>query len=247
MKLRISLIFLVYISIFSPLIATEPEDITYMTEDYPPENYIEKGELKGYAVEILKAIWKKMGVPEQPIQVLPWARGYAMVEKFPNHMLFSMARNSEREKLFKWVGPIYNAECKLFSLADKNFKLKDINDARKHRIGVIRNDIGETILANAGFPDSALSKVASLRQLIMMLKAERIDFICTTDASLKNEIKRDKSLKLHYKQAWLVEEIRVYYAFSRTTDDAVVSRFQKALTSIKDERLSIIRKYNLTE
>ena len=75
---------------------------------------MENGELKGYCVDILKAVWKNMGGSEQPILVLPWARGYAMVQKEPNHMLFAMARTPERENQFKWVGPIYYADYELF-------------------------------------------------------------------------------------------------------------------------------------
>jgi len=247
MKLRLSLFFFIYLSVLTPLKAVEPKDITYMTENYPTSNYVDKGELKGYAVEILKAMWKKMGVPDQPIQVLPWARGFSMTQTLPNHMLFAMARNEERENLFKWVGPIYNANLKLFSLSDKNLKLKDINEAAKFRVGVIRNDIGDTILVSAGFPDSALTRVASLRQLIMMLKTNRIDMICITERSMKNEFTRDKSLNFKYKPVIFVKELKIYYAFNRSTDDEIISRFQTALTSINEERKSIIQKYNLSE
>ncbi len=247
MIFRISIILLMSLTFLQPLPAVQPEDIIYMTEDYPPENYLDNGRLKGYAVEILKAMWKKMGVPEQEIKVLPWARGYDMALKQPNHMLFSMARNPERENLFKWVGPIYHADAELFSLAEKSIKINNINDAKKFRIGVIRNDIGETLLKEAGFPDSSFSKVKSLKQLIMMLKTGRIDMISTNEASLKNEIKRDKSLSIRYKSVWFVGKISVYYAFSRSTEDEIVNRFQKALASINEQRKSIIRKYNLSE
>jgi len=247
MKFQLILIIFLSLAPFTPLAAIEPNDITYMTEDYPPENFLENGELKGYCVDILKAVWKNMGVPEQPVQVLPWARGYAMVQTEPNHMLFAMARNSERENKFKWVGPIYKASYKLFSLEDKNLQIKNIDDAKKFKIGVIRNDIGETLLTQAGFPDRSLTKVNSLTQLIKMLKADRFDMICSTDASLKNEINRDNSINLKHKTAWLVEDIQVYYAFSKSTDDDIVARFQKSLNSINEERKAIILKYNLSE
>lgn len=54
-----------------PLFTAEPEDIRYITEDYAPSNYLEKGVLTGIAVEVLKAMWAEMGVKEQKIQVLP--------------------------------------------------------------------------------------------------------------------------------------------------------------------------------
>ncbi len=247
MKLQLTLILFILLPLFTPLAAVEPKDIIYMTEDYPPENFVQNGELKGYCVDILKAMWKNMGVPEQPIQVLPWARGYEMLQTETNHMLFAMARNPERENQFKWVGPIYYANVRLFSLTGKNLQMKNIHDAKKFKIGVIRNDIGETLLHEAGFPDRSLTRVRSLTQLIKMLKADRIDMICTTEASLKNEIKRDNSIDIKYKPVWLVAEIQVYYAFSKSTDNAIVARFQKSLNAINEERKAIIQKYNLTE
>jgi len=53
--------------------ASGPENLTYLTEDYPPSNYLENGVLKGVAVDVLKALWMKMGVKEQPIEVSNWA------------------------------------------------------------------------------------------------------------------------------------------------------------------------------
>ena len=80
-----------------------------------------------------------------------------------------------------------------------------------------------------------------------MLIADRIDMICTTDESLKNEIKRDNSINLKYKPIWLVAEIRTYYAFSKSTDSPIVARFQESLNAINEERLAIIKKYNLAQ
>jgi polar amino acid transport system substrate-binding protein len=235
------------ILLVTPLYATQPKDIVYMTEDYPPENYLEQGVLKGYAVEILKAVWKRMGVPEMPIHVFPWARGYKMAQEEPNHMLFAMARTPERESLFKWVGPIYHADMMLFALKNKNFKIRNINDAKKFRIGVLRKDIGETILKEAGFSGDSLSSVNTLSQLIQMLETGHIEMICTTEASMKRVLFKDKLLSVKYKPVFLVEEINVFYAFNRSTDDAVITKFQKALESINEERKSIIKKYKLSE
>jgi polar amino acid transport system substrate-binding protein len=97
--------------------ATNPEDITYMTEDYPPSNYIENGVLKGVAVDVLKAVWKKINSKEMHIQLYHWARGYQLALTKPNTMLFAMTRSPEREKLFKWVGPIYRGRYSLFTLS----------------------------------------------------------------------------------------------------------------------------------
>ncbi|GFO67413.1 hypothetical protein GMLC_09920 [Geomonas limicola] len=227
--------------------AVQPTDIVYMTEDYPPENYLENGRLKGYAVDILRAVWKEMGYSEQPIQVLPWARGYLMVQERPNHMLFAMAKTPERLGLFKWVGPIYYAKINLFSLSEKRLKVESLEEARHFRVGVLRKDICETMLKEAGFTERTVFKVNTLEQLLRMLKADHIDMMCTTETSIKSKIARDGSLVGKYTPVAFVGETNVYYAFNKGTDDEIVAEFQGALTAINTERKRIIRRYHLQE
>ena len=47
------------------------EELTILTENLPPLNYVENGVLVGPSVEIVKEIQKKVGSLE-PIQVYPW-------------------------------------------------------------------------------------------------------------------------------------------------------------------------------
>ena len=84
-------------------------DIEWMTEEYPPYNFgDEKGVNQGIAVEYLKAMFKGS---DKDIQLLPWARGYKLVQtKGKYNCLFSMTRTEERESLFKWFGPISNTQ-----------------------------------------------------------------------------------------------------------------------------------------
>ncbi len=102
-----SIIIFALFSNFSFVFAQDVDDLIYMAEDYAPANYLENGKLKGISVQILKLMWEKMGYPEQQVVVYPWARGYFYIKTKKNHVLFTMSRTKEREKLFKWVGPIF--------------------------------------------------------------------------------------------------------------------------------------------
>jgi len=50
-----------------------------MTEEYPPFNYSDGGKLSGLAVEVMQAMVKKLGHPED-IEMLPWARAYGLIQ-----------------------------------------------------------------------------------------------------------------------------------------------------------------------
>ena len=53
------------------------EELTILTENLPPLNYLKNGKLVGSSVEIVQEIQKRLG-SQEPIQVYPWARAYQM-------------------------------------------------------------------------------------------------------------------------------------------------------------------------
>ena len=66
-------------------------ELTILTENLPPLNFIKDGVLMGPAVDIVKEIQKRVGSHEQ-IQVYPWARAYKMALEEVNILIFGMAR-----------------------------------------------------------------------------------------------------------------------------------------------------------
>ena len=67
-------------------IIREIEGMDWMTEQYPPFNYLdeEDGQLKGITVDILMEMFKKagVGITRDELRILPWARAYkALLEK----------------------------------------------------------------------------------------------------------------------------------------------------------------------
>lgn len=223
-----------------------PADLTYLAEDYPPANYMENGQLKGASVELLKKIWEKMGVPEQPIKVVPWARGYNLVQQEKNTVLFTMSRNEAREKLFKWVGPIFKARHVLIGMADADIQINSLEDAKKYTIGTIREDIGETTLLEAGFDRDKLESVARLEQNMKKLMSGRVDLISQSEESVRDFIALRKYAPQKFKTFWVINERGNYYAFHKETPDALIQKFQTALDSLETERQEITARYNMT-
>lgn len=54
------------------------KDLSYITEQFPPYNFRDDGNLKGISIDLLEAVWQRMGVNlnRSVIQVLPWTEGY---------------------------------------------------------------------------------------------------------------------------------------------------------------------------
>src|SRR3990167_1547874 len=75
------------------------------TEEDAPHNMEKNGKVVGIASEKLEMAFQRVGA-SQRIELMPWARAYQSALNLPGHCAFSAARTSEREALFKWIGPV---------------------------------------------------------------------------------------------------------------------------------------------
>jgi polar amino acid transport system substrate-binding protein len=223
----------------------EVKNLIYMCEDVPPSNYLDNGVLKGFSIELLKLLWKKMNIPEQQIKVVPWSRGYELLLSEKDTVLFSMTRTKEREKLFKWVGPIFTVKNVFLGLAGKNFKISSLDDVKKYKIGAIRDDVLEQKLLSSGFKRENIESVATLKQNFDKLNLGRIDLITHTKSTLNEFIKLENENPDKYKIYFVIGEQKNYYAFNNNISDDVIRLFQNALDGLKNEHKELLIKYNL--
>jgi polar amino acid transport system substrate-binding protein len=222
-----------------------PEKLIYMCEDIPPSNYMEDGKLKGVSIEILKLIWQNMECPEQPIKVVPWARGYKEALSVKNTVLFSMSRNKERESLFKWVGPIFTVKSVLLKLRKNDIRINNINDAKKYRIGTIKDDVLDDFLMKKGFDRSKVEAISGLKQNFDKLINGRIDFIAHSTDSCNEFIKNNKLNAGDFSVVLVLAENPNYFAFNKEVPNLTIGRFNAALGKIKKEHYEILKKYGL--
>jgi len=219
--------------------------IVYMTEEYPPGNYTENGQLTGASVELLRAVWKKMGVPEQPILVMPWARSYHDLQQKSGTMLFTMTWTQARDPLFQWVGPIFSASIVLVGLQGKSPPLDSAVQAKKYLSAAVRDDISELAMKALGFNNSQLLLASTFNQSVQMLRLGRVQYLCMSADALP-ELYRSHGLdSAQIRVSAVVSEQGRYFAFHKSTEPALIKRFQKALEEIGPEQRRILGKYNL--
>ena len=97
-------------------------DLKFVTEDYPPFNYVENGTLEGISVDMLAGVYREMNMTFTPghIQVLPWDEAYETALYENNTVVLAVTRLPEREDLFKWAGPIGSQHQVIFSNRDEH-------------------------------------------------------------------------------------------------------------------------------
>ncbi|WP_286266361.1 substrate-binding periplasmic protein [Thalassotalea atypica] len=219
--------------------------VNFYTEAYPPANYVEEGELKGITVDTLKAMWQHLGEKEQPISIVPWARGYRYALDVDRSALFTMSKIPARERMFKWVGPIFYSTHVLFAKKKRKLKINSLGQVFDYDIAAVRGDISEVALLQLGFPSSNLSAVLKLEQAFLMLETDRVDMIVLTIHGYYHLASLIGFDTKEYEQVWQVNKVGNYIAFHKNTPDSLILKYQTAFEAIAKQRIAIKQKYDL--
>lgn len=126
--------------------------VTIATEDYPPFNFVDPQTktVIGISADKVNALMQRAGM-RYKIESYPWTRAYQMALQSADTCAMSMVRNSERENLFRWVGPLGVNTWYIYSRATPLPSAKSIEDLRPYTIGVYRNSAIGTYLQQQGF------------------------------------------------------------------------------------------------
>ncbi|MEN9656793.1 MAG: hypothetical protein RL571_258 [Pseudomonadota bacterium] len=219
---------LVAIVLFNSSIAA---DLHAYTEDVPPLNYLQQGQLQGYSVELLQIIAHNAGI-NIDIEVLPWARAVATADTDPNSILFTVARTPAREKQYQWLGPISKRRIVLIKLASRgNIQAKTVEDTKKYTVGAVRESASAKKLQQLGFiPDKSLDLAPNDTISFKKLIKQRNDIIAILDWSAAWQA-REQGLK--YTQlsilAVLDEDLDYYFALSNKINPLQFARLKAAL------------------
>lgn len=215
----------------------------YCEDDTPMQFVGADGKLTGFTIEIVREIQKRVG-NKDPIHMVPWARGLANLNNEPNSLLFSMARNAERNQQYQWIGPIAETTYGFYVKADSPLKITSLEEAKKvGLIGVYRGDVRDQFLTEHGFTnlDRANSNVSSFRKLMLDRNVMYVD----SPMGVKSLAESAGFTLADVRVAFNFMKIQLYIAASKDTDPVIVAKWNKALDDMKKETLfmSIHKKY----
>lgn len=217
--------------------------VTVVTCIEPPYQMQENDRpLTGVSVELVQMMLKEAGV-DLKIHVYPWARAYSMAQRQENVMLFSILRNPPREKLFKWVDTLHPFHVYFYRMKNRpDIIVNTLDDARKYRIGVLRDDSRNIFLRSQGFGEN-LEEVTLDSQNIRKLFLGRIDLLPSDPIVLSYWFKVMNNDPASLQKYGMDDLERIYHvagadgenyvAMSLLTDDRVVKHFRRALHRVK--------------
>lgn len=209
--------------------------IAYYTENYPPFNYEQEGLLYGVSVDVLEAVFVKMGVDPTYVDVElgAWDDIYNTVLEESSTMLFSTVLTPERESLFKWVGPIAPQKQILMAKAGSGIVIINDEDMANYKIGVIDGYSDYDILLDLGVPASNMQKFEDVNTLFDKLIDNAVDCIAYTEISSSLIIESMGLNPDDFENAYTFKVSQLYYAFNIGTSEQIINYFQEAFDAVK--------------
>ena len=217
------------------------KELTILTENMPPLNYVEGGDLVGPSVEIVKEIQRRVGSKE-PIQVYPWARAYKMALEEENVILFGMTYTEARKDKFKWVGPLATKRDILVAKKGSGVKISSLENAKKvKRIGTLRDDTRERLLESYGFTN--LESVSDEQLNAKKLALGRLDLWAYKIPGLRTVCNLAGVDYTEFEEVYHLRKIDLMIAFSNKTSDSIVLKWRNAFKEmLADGTIMQIRK-----
>jgi polar amino acid transport system substrate-binding protein len=170
----------------APLSAPLAETLHFVTEEYAPFNYTKDGKITGIAVDQVEAIAKAAGI-DYTLEIMPWARAFAMAENQPMHCVFTTGYNRERADRFAWVNPLLKDAMVLLKRKDGSKGPTTLSETLAMKVGSQRGDFAVEALEDLGFKDIDLA--ADIDITVRKLLSGRIDLMPTSVKTYEKMVK----------------------------------------------------------
>jgi len=221
--------------------------MSIVTEEWAPYNYSESGALKGFSVEIVRAIAQQLNA-DIDIQLLPSMRAKASLEGNRRTMLITMLRTPERETKYKWVGPLGDSAIYFYKRKGNPLEVATLEDAKKVRSICSRyGGLTTSRMQAAGFTNIE-SGASDGKAVYRMLIFGRCDLaISDSPLGVVHLLKQ-----INYPPDAVVQTpvklvaSPIYIACSKDISDAEIARWQAALDNLKSSGAfqAILKRYS---
>lgn len=204
------------------------DEYSGMTEDFPPFNFTENEKVVGYSTDVIELAFKKAQLKTTFTQ-WPWLRAYNEAKNVPKHYVYSTSRTPEREKLFKWVGPIAKDSVYLMVLKDSPIKeVSDFKALKKYSVSGQAGDQPVLFLQQNGF-DVLIAADEAARMNMFKEKKIAMDIMTTGSQEIY-----EKLWKLKYRRVAFMYDTDYWAAFNLNTPDEVIAKLNKAIAEMKN-------------
>lgn len=214
----------------TPLIAA---DLTAYTEEWPPYNFAERGEVRGIATDILRAACAEAKIRCE-FRLVPWARALAMVTSTPNTLVYTTARKASREHEFLWVGPILPRTTWVYGKKESAPTIKSFTDLAQHRVGVVRGEASVQDLVAAGIPETSMVVDSSNAAVLKLLSRDWAEAMVDTEIGMAWNLKTAQLAPADFVKLMKLSDNGAYYfALNLKSDASLHDKLQRATDKLR--------------
>jgi polar amino acid transport system substrate-binding protein len=227
---------IIALSISTAALAANVDDLKWIAQDYQPYSYIDdRGEKSGLAIDMAAAIMQKIGAHKsaKDIEVQAFSRKFIRKNNDENVIFFPLAKTPEREKYFKWVGPIALDEPVAFAKKAKGIKIAIPEDLKNYNIAMREGYTAAGELKELGIKNSAIKPALNEEEAVAKLRKEEVDLVVCNKLSCKQAmLSQGMQLDL-YEITYSFKTNELSFAINKDTNDELVSIITKAFNEIK--------------
>ncbi len=204
-----------------------------VTELSPPNQVLLNNQVTGYSTELVNMIILEAKL-NAPISMYPWARAYKMAVNNSNTLIYSMARTTERETLFHWIGPVAQFEMGFVKLSERSdINFNETDQAKQYKIAVQRHDLASQVLIKRGFEVLLTTDIQKSYQLLLARKVDLVVDDANYLASMSEQLAINTNT-LTFVHAIEGLSVAGYLAANINTDGDVVKALQRAFLKVKN-------------
>jgi len=215
-------------------------EIKFLTHSVGDQTFVDaEGELRGkehggrraFNVELVREMMQVVGHTKN-MAVIPFKRGFSLVQTTPGHAIFNVNRTGDREDTVKWVGPLQSTVTHFYENVNAPVGIKNLEEAKQvESICVLRGNVHHRALERQGFTN--IYPANSYASCVRMLALGRVSLTPLSNLSTLTEAETPIAMAIQ-KTPVKVMEAEGYLVFSKETPDEVIAEWQTALDGIKE-------------
>jgi len=160
----------------NPIIKVANED------DWPPFDFSENGKAKGYSIDVVRSLAKKIGIRLEFVNGYGWEELLKRFENGKIDMMPVLTKTSDRAKKFNYSEPYMKWQGSYF-IRDDEQRIKSTKDFVGKKIAAVEGWSATEVLKQK-YPEATIVKYKNIAEVLMALSLKKADIAVGTISSV---------------------------------------------------------------
>ncbi|NOR57811.1 MAG: transporter substrate-binding domain-containing protein, partial [Sulfurimonas sp.] len=160
----------------NPIIKVANED------DWPPFDFSENGQAKGYSIDIVRSLAKKIGIKIEFVNGHSWNELLKLFENGKIDMMPVLTKTSYRAKKFNYSEPYMKWQGSYF-IRNNELRIESTKDFAGKKIAAVK-DWSATEVVRQKYPESTIVEYENVAEVLMSLSLKKVDIAVGTISSV---------------------------------------------------------------